>query len=48
MANNIIHVHRPELTPEERARRMKQIHDAAAQLIIAANEAKRQRKDTPA
>lgn len=33
---NIIRVHRPELTAEERAKRMKQIHDAAARLIVAA------------
>lgn len=35
MANNIIRVHRPELTEEERTRRMKLIHDAAVQLLIA-------------
>ncbi len=33
---HIIRVHRPELTAEERAKRMKRIHDAAARLIMAA------------
>ena len=33
---NIIRVHRPDLTDEERARRMKAIGDAAARLIVAA------------
>ena len=37
----IIRIHRPELTPEERARRMKQIHDAAVLLVIAAASSKR-------
>lgn len=32
---NIIRVTRPELTEEERARRMKEIKEAAARLIIA-------------
>ena len=35
MPENIIRVHRPELTEEERARRMKQIKEAAARLIVA-------------
>lgn len=34
---NIIRVHRPELTPEERARRMDQIKLAAAKLVAATN-----------
>lgn len=29
----IVRVYRPELSPEERARRMKLIHDAAADLL---------------
>ena len=33
---NIIRVHRPELTTEERAKRMKAIEKAAARLIVAA------------
>ena len=37
MTNAIIRVHRPELTEEERARRMKQIKKAAEQLIVAAD-----------
>ena len=40
----IITVSRPELTPEERARRMKQIHDAAVQLVLAAEREKRKRE----
>lgn len=38
---NIVRVHRPDLTPEERARRMEGIKEAAARLIIAAREAER-------
>lgn len=33
--SNIIKVHRPELTAEERERRMKQIKEAAERLIVA-------------
>ena len=40
MRENIIRVHRPQLTPEERERRMKLIHDAAVHLLIAAAEVK--------
>lgn len=40
----IIRVHRPTLTDEERARRMKRIEDAAVQLIIATERAKREKK----
>ena len=36
MENIIIRVHRPELTAEERERRMQQIKEAAVRLIIAA------------
>lgn len=36
--NNIIRVHRPELTPEELERRMKQIKEAAARLVLAAEK----------
>ncbi len=36
----IVRVFRPILTPEERARRMKQIHDAAADLIRVAQQTK--------
>ncbi len=32
--NAIVRVHIPDLTPEERARRMKRIHDAAAALLL--------------
>ena len=34
---HIIRVHRPELTDEERARRMEQIKLAAAKLVAATN-----------
>jgi hypothetical protein len=34
----IVHVHRPDLTPEERARRMARISQAAANLILAAKK----------
>ena len=36
MANAIVRVHRPELTAEERARRMEQIKKAAERVLIAA------------
>jgi ribosome recycling factor len=39
---NIITVHRPQLTEEERARRMKQIKEAAARLVIASEERKKE------
>ena len=39
MAENIIVVHRPVLTDEERARRMEQIRQAAVRLILAAERA---------
>lgn len=38
---NIVRVHRPTLTAEEREARMKLIADAAARLVIAAEEARR-------
>lgn len=41
MSQNIIRIHRPELTEEERAKRMKAIHDAAARLIVASEKARR-------
>lgn len=34
----IVRVHRPDLTPEERAKRMKQIEKAATNLIVAARK----------
>ena len=39
----IVRVHRPQLTTEERAKRMEGIKQAAARLIIAAHEAKKER-----
>lgn len=41
---NIVRVHRPTLTAEEREAQMKLIADAAAKLIIAADRAKAERK----
>ena len=38
---NRVRVHRPELTAEERERRMKLIEDAAARLVLATAQAKR-------
>lgn len=35
MNNNIIRVHRPELTTEEREKRMNQIKEAATRLYVA-------------
>lgn len=42
MSNAIVRVHRPELTDEERARRMKLIKEAAERLLVATY---RQRKE---
>lgn len=41
----IIHVHRPELTPEEREKRMKAIKKAAVDLVIATERKKAARHD---
>ena len=40
MNNYIIKVHRPELTTEERAKRMEQIKQAAIRLIVATEQTK--------
>lgn len=40
MSKYIIKVHRPELSAEERAKRMKQIEQAAIQLILATEQQK--------
>lgn len=40
----IVRVHRPDITPEERGKRMEGIKQAAARLIIAAHEVKKERK----
>jgi hypothetical protein len=34
----VVRVHRPDLTPEERAKRMERIKQAAANLILAARK----------
>ena len=41
---NIVRVHRPTLTAEEREARMKLIADAAARLVAAEEQARRERK----
>ena len=41
---NIVRVHRPALTDEEREARMKLIAEAAVRLLIAAEEVKKERK----
>ena len=41
---NIVRVHRPELTAEEREARMKMIADAAARLVVAAAQVKKEQK----
>lgn len=38
----VVRVHRPDLTPEERTKRMDQIHQAAASLILAAKKVHKQ------
>lgn len=43
MGNTII-IHRPELTEEERAKRMEEIKRAAVQLVIATERRKQERK----
>ena len=41
MSQNIIRIHRPDLTDEERARRMAQIKEAAARLLVAYEKERR-------
>lgn len=41
---HIVRVHRPDLTIEEREARMKLIADAAARLVVAAAQSKKERK----
>lgn len=38
----IVTIHRPTITAEERERRMKQIADAAARLVVATAKAKKE------
>ena len=45
MTENIIRIHRPVLTAEERAKRMKRIKDAATKLLIAAELERRQKHE---
>jgi hypothetical protein len=44
MVEIIVTVQRPELTEEERARRMKQIKEAATRLVAATDLAKKKEK----
>lgn len=37
-ASAIVRIHRPDLTPEERAQRLERIAQAAANLILAARK----------
>ncbi len=39
----IVRVHHPNLTPEERDKRMKGIHDAAVRLIVSTEREKRRK-----
>jgi hypothetical protein len=41
---NTIIIHRPELTAEERARRMEEIKGAAVRLFIATEKARKERQ----
>ena len=41
---NIVRIHRPTLTDEERARRMEQIKAAAVRLLLAAERAKKEKE----
>ena len=45
MSNAIITVHRPELTAQERERRMKEIKEAAARLLLAVERGKHHDKE---
>lgn len=44
MSNNIIIVHRPELTKEEHDRRMEEIKRAAIALVIATEKARKEKR----
>ena len=44
MTEFIVRVHRPELTEEERAKRMKLIREAAKELLIATELARKESK----
>ena len=45
MSNNIITVHRPQLTAEEREKRMEEIKRAAIRLYIATEKAKKEKEN---
>ena len=42
--NAIVRVHRPELTAEERERRMEQIKQAATRLVVAAAQVRKEKR----
>jgi hypothetical protein len=42
--NNRITIQRPDLTPEERAKRMEEIKQATARLVIATEQCKRRKE----
>lgn len=44
MGKPIVRVHRPELTEEERARRMEEIKEAAKQVVIAIYKQRREKR----
>ena len=44
--NATVRVHRPDLTPEERAKRMKAIYDSAEMLLREVYENESKRNDT--
>lgn len=44
MSNNIVRVHRPTLTAEERERRMEEIRKAAVQFYIAVEKNRKEKK----
>ena len=46
MSENIIIIHRPTLTAEERMRRMEEIKKAAVKLFIATEKAKARKEAT--
>lgn len=41
--HNIVRIHRPDLTPEERARREERIKKAAVNLVLATEAAQRKK-----
>lgn len=47
LSKNVVHILRPELTEEDRDKRMRRIHDAAVRLLTdQAREARGRKRDT--